>query len=268
MFDSRSSKLLRTGIAISVLVLLSGCWDWNKTFKFGHPVTAVIQYFVFEEPQDEFPVDEWYNGQAGTPMPVAGSGFKTWCVRWEVKVAAGQSIHLGLEFEGDPKWREGAVGSEAGNSDEDGRVANADDNQSYRYSGLAVSTDLDPVMGLVLQVEVLPDAPTSLTVTQLDWTASQTPLPLANLVIGDPTLATLPWEPVPVELPLVISPGDAPLIIDIPDDQLAGFSYGLVQYITSDNTYSFIQETVYQTRPTPDEVSKLKDYLKLEELAK
>ncbi len=242
MFTLFSSPFRRHTLLciLAMLFLTNGCMDWNKTLtapKGG--ATTVTNCFTFQERLSSFPkISEWYDNKPGTVL-ASHDGY-TWCVSWEVDLDSFEDIHVGFAFDNDKHFDDGG-------RDWDLKTTRSKAPKSVRLSSLNLKTRMDAKRDWVLEVSVLKSGPAALTLTQLDWTASKTRIPLDNLIFGDRLMNSLPWRKGPLKLPVVLKPGAPPLIIDIPDKEVSGYSFGLVRYITTEDIHKTRQETVVQS---------------------
>lgn len=242
-----ASSPLKLFVLLLATIVLTACWDFNKTVENDCPVSpsSLCQRVRVKGAGDRFPIEdvsEWYNSNAPTRIErtIARDEF---ILYWDQDVPQGDSLHVGAELSRD--WEVEDLGGRfrpRSPAPLEGQVCEV-------APGVTMRPRVDPQRGLVMDVfNADPTAQASITVAALEWTASLGRVPLANLVWGDPVLEALPWERV-TTLPFTIQPGDPPRTFDIPDERLAGRSWGLgrMKFTTS---AGFHQEPVYQVRLT------------------
>jgi hypothetical protein len=253
----RRVATLTVGLAC---LIFAGCWDYNKTFRNnqGQSLTGLKIIVSLDQPSTTFPgVGKWYHGNSPDSITNLGDG-KLWELKWNDVIPPGGSIHVGWEFETSTGFKESFAGfthiEQAAIQKQAGvRTATAAPG-TYEFASVALDTYTTADHGLVLEVSIDPAAPTGVTVTNLEWVAIKSAVPLDNLIFGDPLFESLSWAKVP-GTPFTLNPGSPPRIFDIPDDALVGMSYGLVRYVAADTKYGFGQEAVYQNPLVPDTAS-------------
>jgi hypothetical protein len=215
-----------------------GCWQFNETYTNDSDTPRMIKVFVkFDSQMALFPgVAEWYEGHGAMISPQNDG---SWELKFPQVVQPHGSIHVGFNFQDDNVKFKHAYGQWC-------PIRVNGEGETTTFAAVQLSTALVAEQGLVLQVGVDPTAPGPITVSRLDWTATDSALPLSSLIFGNPDFEAQPWRAVTAELPFTLTPGDPPKVFDAPDAELVGLDFGLVRYVAVAQGVS--QEGVYESR--------------------
>jgi len=237
----------------AALLLLAGCKDLNETVKNPWYVTTISFTIIVHIPGagTVFPeVDSWYKDRVPTitPRPDLGEGW--FALKWNQILAWGEEYHIGLSFAESQTIERGCTEWEAQGLP----------TQEECLASLAIQGTFPDNAFLVVSN---PSDQRPVAVSALQWTATASPLPLANLYWGNGELEALNWQDV-IHGTLFLAPGGSqafPVPPSVPPD-----CYGLVRWksgelapydahqgVSQDVTYGSTQGVTYE--PTPVQVT-------------
>ena len=241
----KSRRRMRV-VGVSALgLLLAGCKDVNETVtnesETQKMTQVVVVVYVSRYDQAPFPAHEWYEGNA--PDEITDLGFhsealkiKKYRLVWNVAVQPGETFHYGWN------WLVNKLHYTLTS-----RAASWSDATTCATAGLGFTAARRSEFGAVLEVSHSSAEHGPIVVEALQWTAVVNDVPLDNLVWGDPVAEALPWVDLPIAVPFELGPGSPPLVLDIPDEQLEGFNWGLIRYAASDVSCPLGHDAFYQS---------------------
>lgn len=218
------------------------CWDYNLTIenKGGARRRSVKVQVSFDPPQASFPnVSKWYEGRSGTARKVTPDG-RVWEVEFEIDLPAGESTHVGWDFENDEGFEMSGGG--------------------YRFIAMLDSGPREQSLGAfalrlrdgVVTIANRPEAEEAFVLAAFRAAGAREALTLEQMIEGDAALEALAWKDLLGGKPLELGPGKSGPKIDSREYELEGFATILARIVLEDSAGEIRLESFHQV-----EVSRL-----------
>lgn len=212
------------------------CWDYNLTIenKGGARRRSVKVQVTFDPPQAAFPnVSKWYEGRTGTARKITPDG-RVWEVEFEIDLPAGESTHVGWDFENDEGFEMSGGG--------------------YRFIAMLDSGPQEQSLGAfalrlrggVVTIANRPEAEEAFVLTGFKAAGAAEALTLEQMIEGDAALEALTWKDLLGGKPMELEPGKSGPNIDTREYDLDGFATVLARVELEDRDGDVRLESFHQ----------------------
>lgn len=200
------------------------CWDYNLTIdnKGGARRNSVKVQVSFDPPQASFPsVSKWYEGRTGTARKVTPDG-RVWEVEFEIDLPAGESTHVGWDFENDEGFEMSGGG--------------------YRFMAMLGGQPREQSLGAfalrlrggVVTLANRPEGGEAFVLHGFQVAGAREALSLEQLIEGDEALEGLTWHDLLGGKPLELPPGKSAPKVDSREYDLDGYGAVLARISLGD----------------------------------